>query len=85
MVTQICIKKPKILDLFVFLFSSFHKIVDHTLVGRLSWRQLQLLLNGHNVLEDSEKLLNNNLIKYDVAEDGFIDHVDLLLLDEKRK
>ena len=37
------------------------------------------------VLEDSEKLLNNNLIKYDVAEDGFIDHVDLLLLDEKRK
>ena len=37
------------------------------------------------VLEESENLINNNLIKYDVGQDGFVDHVDLLFLDEKRK
>lgn len=37
------------------------------------------------VLQESEKLLNGNLIQYPVGEDGLVDHVDLLMLDEKRK
>ena len=37
------------------------------------------------ILSESEKLLNEKLIEYDVAEDGVVDHVDLLLLDDKRK
>ena len=37
------------------------------------------------ILQESEKLLNEKLIEYEVAEDGVVDHVDLLLLDDKRK
>lgn len=37
------------------------------------------------MLQESEKLINDNLIHYDVGEDGVVDHIDLLLLDEKRK
>lgn len=39
----------------------------------------------NRVLQESERLISENRLEFEVPEDGQIDHVRLLMLDEKRK
>ncbi len=39
----------------------------------------------NRILQETQKLISENKIEFDVPEDGQIDHISLLMLDEKRK
>ena len=59
---------------------------DYAFKPNISGASTELAEKYRNrVLKESERLISENKLDFEVPEDGKVDHVHLLMLDEKRK